>query len=110
MRLHRRRTALSLLELLAVVVILGILAAVVIRRIAVTMPTVKEDACLRNKAEINRVVERYFFDTGNWAADVSEISALPDFPDGVPNCPVTGNPYTLDATTHRVAGHTAGSH
>lgn len=110
MRLQRLRTAFSLLELLAVVVILGIIAAVVVRRLLVSMTTVKDDACLRNKAEINRVIERYYFENGDWATDIAGIAALPDFPDGVPNCPVTGNPYPIDPTTHRVAGHTPGNH
>jgi general secretion pathway protein G len=105
-----RRAGFSLLELLAVIVLIGILAAVVIQRILVGLPGVKEDACARNKAEVNRVIERYYFDNGTWPADIAELGALPDFPDGVPNCPVSGNPYSFDPVTHRIAGHTSGSH
>ena len=104
-----RRHAFSLLELLAVVVILGIIALVVIPRINFSAATAKENACFQNKAEINAAVERYFFNTG----DVPELSDLDDpayFPDGLPTCPVTGDAYELDETTGRVTGHTSGSH
>ncbi len=104
-----RRHAFSLLELLAVVVILGIIALVVIPRINFSAETARENACFQNKAEINAAVERYFFDTG----DVPALTDLDDaayFPDGLPDCPVTGDPYELDGTTGRVTGHTTGSH
>jgi hypothetical protein len=32
------------------------------------------------------------------------------FPDGIPVCPVSGKKYVLFGLTHRVTGHTAGSH
>ena len=104
-----RRNAFSLLELLAVVVILGIIALVVIPRISFSSATAKENACFQNKAEINAAVERYYFDNG----DLPGLDDLDDnayFPDGVPVCPVTGAAYTLDVGTGRVSGHTAGSH
>lgn len=106
----RRRTAFSLLELLAVVTILGIIAVVVIRRIMFSIPTTKETSCFRNKAEVNRIIEKYYFEKGVWPADMTVLAAEPDFPDGAPTCPVTGAPYTFDAVTHRITGHTAGSH
>ncbi len=100
----------SLLELLAVVVILGILASVVIGRIITTGATSRENACAQNKAEINAALERYQFDNGVWATDIADIAASPEFPEGVPNCPVSDAPYAIDAVTHRVSGHAPGSH
>jgi len=49
---------------------------------------------------------------GAWPAnDLSDIGADSNyFPDGTPTCPVSGQPYRLDPTTHRVIGHTAGDH
>jgi prepilin-type N-terminal cleavage/methylation domain-containing protein len=110
MNASRERPAFSLLELLAVVLIIGVIAAVVIGRISTTGATAKENACNRNKAEINRVIERYHFDNAAWPADLSDIASLPDFPDGIPVCPVSGAPYAIDPVTHRVQGHTTGSH
>ena len=110
MNTKARRTALSLLEMLAVVVLLGIVALVAIPRINFTSTAAKENACFHNKAEINTAVERYRWDIGSLPADVGDLDDPAYFPDGVPVCPVSGNPYTLDDTTKRVTGHTAGSH
>jgi prepilin-type N-terminal cleavage/methylation domain-containing protein len=105
-----RRTAFSLLELLAVVTILGIIAVIVIPRVALSSAATKEKACFRNKAEINRAIERYYFNNGSWPANLSDINTPGDFPDGIPTCPTSGGAYTINGTTKRVQGHTTGSH
>ena len=95
----RKRSGFSLLELLAVVTILGIIAVVVIPRISVSANTAKANADSQNKAEINSAVERWYFESGAYpAADLSDIGADTDyFPNGLPTNPVTGAAYTLDA-------------
>ena len=95
----QKRRGFSLLELLAVVTILGIIAVVVIPRISFSSATAKANVSLQNKAEINTAVERWYFEKGTWpASDLSDIEADSDFfPDGVPNNPVSGSAYTLDA-------------
>ncbi len=98
-----RRNAFSLLELLAVVVILGIIALVIIPRINFSSTTAKENACFQNKAEINSAVERYFFNVGAVPV-VADLDAN-YFPDAVPTCPVNGTLYTLDNATHQVVNH-----
>src|SRR6476620_11449546 len=97
------RRGFSLLELLAVVTILGIIAVVVIPRISVSSSTAKTNSHNQNKAEINAAVERWYFSNGTWpAADLSDIGAdTTYFPNGVPTNPVDGSAYTLSATTHR---------
>lgn len=104
-----RRNAFSLLELLAVVVILGIIAMVVIPRINFSAATARENSCFQNKAEINGAVERYYFDNGSLPT-VAQLADPAYFPDGLPVCPETNAAYTLDGTTGRVTGHTVGSH
>jgi len=103
----RKRKGFTLLELLIVVVILGIIAAVVIPRFTVSAATAKKNACAQNVANINTQVERYYFEKGSWpAADLSDIGADADFfPDGIPTCPVDGSAYALDKTINRVTGH-----
>src|SRR5438045_1491925 len=98
-----RRRGFSLLELLAVVTILGIIAVVVIPRISVSSSTAKTNANNQNKAEINAAVERWYFNNGTWPANnLSDIGADTNyFPAGVPANPVDGSAYTLSATTHR---------
>lgn len=106
----RQRAAFSLLELLAVVIILGVIASVVIGRIHMTGVASKEYGCLRNKAEINAAIERYYFENGAWPSDISVIAASATFPEGLPLCPVSNAAYSLDDTTHRISGHASGSH
>ena len=103
-RLNRRR-GFSLLELLAVVTILGIIAVVVVPRISVSSNTAKTNANSQNMAEINSTVERWFFNKGTYpAADLSDIGADNTyFPSGIPTNPLTGNKYTLDASNRAVA-------
>jgi prepilin-type N-terminal cleavage/methylation domain-containing protein len=106
-RVQSSRAAFSLMELLAVVVILGVIAAVVLPRVSSGSDKAKEKTCIHNRSEINITVERYYLHTGSWPAnDLSDIGADANyFPDGLPTCPVTGAPYRLDPTTHRVVGH-----
>jgi prepilin-type N-terminal cleavage/methylation domain-containing protein len=99
-----KRRGFSLLELLAVVTILGIIAVVVIPRISVSSATAKSNANNQNKAEINSAVERWYFEKGSWPAnDLSDIGADTGyFPAGLPTNPVDGSAYSLNAATHRV--------
>ena len=97
----------SLMELLAVVVILGIIAALVVPRVSTGTDTAKQKTCVHNHTEINITVEQYYLHTGTWPAnDLSDIGAdVNYFPDGLPACPLTGTQYRLDPSTHRVVGH-----
>ena len=98
---NRKRSGFSLLELLAVVTILGIIAVVVIPRISVSAGTAKQNAHQQNLAEINSAVERWYFEKGSWPADINAIGADASyFPDGLPTNPVTGAAYSLD-NNHR---------
>ena len=98
------------MELIAVVTILGIIAAIIVPRVNQGNDLAKDKACMHNRAEINITVERYYLHNNTWPAnDLSDIGNDMDyFPDGLPTCPVSGAAYRLDATTHRVVGH-AGS-
>lgn len=104
---RQKQAAFSLMELLAVVIILGVIAALLLPRVTSSSDTAKDKSCFHNRAEINITVEQFYLHTGAWPAnDLSDIGADPNyFPDGLPVCPVTGQPYRLDPTTHRLVGH-----
>lgn len=99
-----QRSGFSLMELLAVVTILGIIAAIIVPRVAVSSDTAKAKVNAHNKATINSAVERWYVEKGTWpAVNLSDIGAdINYFPDGVPTNPTNGSAYTLNATTHRV--------
>lgn len=105
----RNRRGFTLIEILAVVVILGILAVVVVPRVLSSSATAKTNACYQNKASINTAIEKFYFDAGTWPVDaLTDIAAdVNYFPDGIPVCPVDGTVYAMDpiAGNNRVAGH-----
>jgi prepilin-type N-terminal cleavage/methylation domain-containing protein len=102
--MNRKRRGFSLMELLAVVTILGIIAAIIVPRVTVSSDTAKSKVNAHNKATINAAVERWYIEKGAWPANnLSDIGADANyFPDGIPTNPVNGSAYTLNATTHRV--------
>ncbi len=102
------RTGFSLLELLAVVTILGLLAAIALVNFRPTSDTTKKRACYVTKGEVNLQVRLWYRDKSAWPANnLSDISANTTFfPTGLPTCPVDGSAYTIDSTTHEVVGHT----
>jgi general secretion pathway protein G len=99
-----KKSGFSLLELLAVVTILGIIAAIIVPRVTVSSATAKTKVRDHHKATINAAVERYYIDNNTWPANnLSDIGANVNyFPDGLPTNPIDGTAYTLNATTHRV--------
>ena len=99
-----KKRGFSLLELLAVVTILGIIAAIIVPRVTVSSATAKQKVRDHHKATINAAVERYYIDNNAWPANnLSDIGVNPNyFPDGIPTNPVDNSAYTLNATTHRV--------
>ena len=99
-----KRAGFSLMELLAVVTILGIIAAIIVPRVTVSSDTAKQKVNSHNKATINAAVERWYIEKGTWPANnLADIGAdTTYFPDGIPTNPVNGTAYALNGTTHRV--------
>src|SRR3972149_10268571 len=95
-----RKPGFSLLELMAAVAILALLAAVIVPRVAGHRDSANRDACHVQRGEIDLGVQHWRSNTGSYpAADLSDIGADPDyFPEGLPTCPVDGTTYTIDTT------------
>ncbi|QDV44227.1 Type II secretion system protein G precursor [Stieleria neptunia] len=101
---HVKRSGFSLLELLAVVTILAVIAAVVVPRISSSKVAAQQEVNKQNMAEINAAVERWYFQKGSYPQlNLSDIAAdVNYFPEGIPKNPVDNSSYQLDAATHRV--------
>jgi len=108
MKKHTR--GFTLLELVATLVIVGVLVSVVIPRIISYTKEAREKACRANIGTINEQVELNYVRTGEWArGDLVDIARNPDlFPNMIPDCPVTGYNYWIYEDTHRVGGHIEG--
>ena len=108
MNKYHPQAGFSLLELLAVVTILGVLAAVAISRMAGSNDTADVATCHVYKGDIEVQAELWNHNTGSWpAANLGTIGAdVNYFPEGLPTCPVDGTTYTIDPSTGRVVGHT----
>ena len=109
-RLHRipgPARGLSLLEMMAVVTLLGILAAIIIPRVSTPGRRAKTTSCLVIKSNIEIQAALWFRQTGTWpAADLADIGSDGNyFPEGLPTCPVDGSAYTFDSLTRQVVGH-----
>ena len=107
-----RKKGFTLIEILFVIVVIAILAAIVIPRLTTTQSTAKENACDANKASMNTQIERYYFDTGSWpSSNLAEMippTSYDYFPDGAPVCPVNSTAYNMATATHRI--HEEGTH
>ncbi len=92
---------------MAVLVILGVLAALIVPRVVGHQDTSEVAACYANQAEIELQAKLWRRNNGAYpAANLSDIAANSDyFPSGLPTCPVDGTAYTIDTTTGLVIGH-----
>jgi prepilin-type N-terminal cleavage/methylation domain-containing protein len=96
--------AFTLLEMLAAITIIGILAVIILPRISIQGWSAKSKVCDQYVADIDDAIERYYFDNGSFPTTVSDLT--PNYyPDAIPVCPATGAAYIIDPTTHSVARH-----
>lgn len=101
------RLGLSLLELLATLVIMGVLASVVIPRLSNGVVRAKGGSCTVNAGVIEVQVALWKRAKGSWPnASLKDIGSDPEyFPDGLPTCPVDNSAYQIDAATGRLMLH-----
>lgn len=102
----KRVAGLSLIELLACIAVLGIVAAVIIPRLQSGAKDCNKEACRVHQGTIETQVQLWRRQNGSWpSSDLSELSGLANYyPEGLPTCPVDGSAYRIDSAG-RIIGH-----
>ncbi len=97
----------TILEILAVITLIGIIAMILVPRLATSSGTAQANSCFATKGFIEVQAELWFRNKGVAPlANLSDIMAVQTyFPDGAVTCPVDGTAYQFDTTTMRVNGH-----
>jgi prepilin-type N-terminal cleavage/methylation domain-containing protein len=95
----KRQRAFSLLELLAVVTIIGVIAALIIYRVNGVVDGARSKVQLHQISELNMAIENYYMAHEAWPTALTDL--VPEhLPDGIPT-PPTGGTYGIDPSTHR---------
>ena len=93
----------TLVEVLLVIIIIGILAAVVIPRITYSKTTAQAAACKANMSALNSQIELYHVQEGVWPALIGDLTTA-DYIDEIPVCEF-GSAYVYSTGTHRILKH-----
>lgn len=100
----------TLVEVLLVVLILGVLASIVMPRIAESAGSAKVTECNANRANLISAIERYAlnndgaFPADQTAFDADVLNSTAYFPHGSPTCPYA-TAYSYDNGTDTVTAH-----
>lgn len=95
--------AFTLIEIIVVVLILGVLAAISIPRMSQGSESSRIRACQTNVDLINSRIEVYYIENEEWPLNLNKV-VKDYFPDGTPECPF-GTTYQYDKDAHRVLEH-----
>lgn len=101
----QRRKGFTLIEIMIVVAIIGILAAIAIPRYIQSTNDAKKKACAANIANINAQWETKYVSTGAYGTLAALTGDTAYFPDGAPTCPF-GVAYAEGGSTHRIDAST----
>jgi general secretion pathway protein G len=94
----------SLLELIAVLTIIGVLAVVIIPRLGEESSDSQRQACRQRLAELHSAIQNYYYDRSFFPQTMTEL--YPRYhADPRPVCPVFNEAYVLDVATGRIQGH-----
>ena len=97
----KHRKNFTLVEIMIVVAIIGLLAAIAVPSFMQARTSAQENACMNNQRQINGAIQQWMLQEGKTSSDVSApgsgaATTWGDYIDGeIPECPVGGQ-YGLD--------------
>ncbi|MDP9749651.1 MULTISPECIES: prepilin-type N-terminal cleavage/methylation domain-containing protein [Thermoanaerobacter] len=92
--LNKDERGFTLIELIVVIAILGILAAIAVPRVTTSLKTAKENADIANAQIIGQAAERYYIETGNTTDNIKDLVDA-GYLNKVPQ-PADGGQFTLE--------------
>ncbi|KKK58964.1 hypothetical protein LCGC14_3039130, partial [marine sediment metagenome] len=96
-----KRKAFTLIEILIVVILLGILAALVVPQLTESTVDARINARASDIHTLQAMVQLYWVKTGSFPQNLGEL--VPDYVELLPNDPVTRNPYAYNSNTGAVS-------
>ena len=94
-----RKAGFTLVEIMIVVAIIGLLAAIAIPNFVKARARAQTNACIANLKQIEGAKETYFLEKKTTTAPAMG-DLVPDYIKSEPTCPTTGTAYTIgDANT-----------
>ena len=94
MKARLNRKGFSLLEMIAVITLIGIVAAVTLYRLnGVNQNTARTNVANENVALIQAAVERYYFENGSFPTDVGTL--VPTYLPSTPKAPHASGSYAI---------------
>ena len=93
----KREGGFTLLEILAVLAIIGILTALAVPRFLLSTSVAEGEVCDANKGTIAIQVERYYLANSSYPSFATLSVDTDYFPQGAPECP-SGGTYAIDGS------------
>lgn len=103
------RKGFTLVEIMIVVAIIGLLAAIAIPNFVTARATAAQNACLANLRQLDSAIQMFSIDNGSWP---TAFTALAPYLRNVPTtCPADASAYTLNAAAGAVPAYAScGNH
>ena len=111
---RRRRGGFTLVEIMIVVAIIGLLAAIAIPNFVKARNTAQAKACINNKRQIESAIQQWALETNKGANAPISVGEISDYiKGGMPTCPSGNTPYSVTGSVDApiiACGVTDGTH